>query len=157
MAMTMITDPDSGPLFSGVNSGDDLNSGTLYVLRSLSDLPFVKEHRSVVHKIGVTGGEVEKRIAIAKDDPTFLMADIEIIATYKLANINRSKLENIIHRFFSASKLHIEIRDRFGKLVKVREWFLVPLFIIDEMVEKIKDGTVSNYYYDPASVELKQR
>jgi hypothetical protein len=150
-----ISDTHSGPLFSGENSEDDLDSGTIYVLRSLSDHALVKENRSVVHKIGVTGGDVKIRLANAKNDPTFLMADVEIIATYKLANISRSKLENIIHRFFSTAKLDIEMKDRFGKPVKAQEWFLVPLFIIDEMVEKLKDGTISDYYYDPASVLLK--
>lgn len=150
-----ITNPTAGPLFSGENSEGDLESGTIYVLRSLSDHPTVKENRDVVHKIGVTGGDVQKRITNAKNDPTFLMADVEIIATYKLANISRSKLENIIHRFFSTAKLDIEIKDRFGKPVTAREWFLVPVFVIDEMVEKIKDGSVSNYFYDPASAQLK--
>ncbi len=79
-----------------------------------------------------------------------------IIATYKLANINPTKLEKIIHKFFGAAKLDIETKDRFGRAVKAQEWFLVPVFIIDEMVEKIKDGTVSDYYYDPASVILKK-
>jgi len=150
-----ITDGNSGPLFSGENSEDDLFSGTIYVLRSLSDHPLVKENRNLVHKIGVTGGDVKLRLANAKNDPTFLMADVEIIATYKLANISRTKLEKIIHRFFSPAKLDIEMLDRFGKPVKANEWFLVPIFIIDEMVERIKDGTVSDYYYDPASVVLK--
>lgn len=151
-----ITDSSAGPLFSGENSEDDQESGTVYVLRSLSDHLTIKENREIVHKIGVTGGAVEKRFANAKNDPTFLMADVEIVATYKLSNINRTKLENIIHRFFSAARLDIEIMDRFGKPVKAREWFLVPIFIINEMVEKIKDGTVSNYYYDPTSAELKK-
>jgi hypothetical protein len=151
-----IKEANSGPLFSGENSEGDLHSGTIYVLRSLSDHPLVKENRSLVHKIGVTGGDVKIRIANAKNDPTFLLADIEIIATYKLANISRTKLEKLIHRFFSAAKLDIEMKDRFGKQVKAQEWFLVPLFIIDEMVEKIKDGSVSDYYYDPASAELKR-
>jgi hypothetical protein len=102
----------------------------------------------------VTGGDVKKRIANAKNDPTFLMADVEIIATYKLANINRVKLEKVIHKFFNNSKLEVEINDRFGKPVRAHEWFLMPLFIIDEMVEKIKDGTISDYFYDPSSVKL---
>jgi hypothetical protein len=150
-----ITNPSAGPLFSGENSDDDLASGTIYVLRSLSDHPTVKENRDVVHKIGVTGGDVKKRIANAKNDPTFLMAGVEVVATYKLANINRSKLESLIHKFFSSAKLDIEITDRFGKHVTAQEWFLVPIFVIEEMVEKVKDGTISDCYYDPASAELK--
>ena len=114
----------------------------------MSDHPTINESRDIIHKIGVTGGEVEKRVVNAKNDPTFLMAEVEIVATYKLANINRVKLESIIHRFFNSAKLDIEILDRFGKPVKSREWFLVPIFIVDEMVEKIKEGTLSDYYYD---------
>ncbi|MGV3609661.1 MAG: GIY-YIG nuclease family protein [Fluviicola sp.] len=145
-----------GSLFSGESSEGDIESGTIYVLRSRSNHPIVKENRTIVHKIGVTGGEIEKRIANAKYDPTFLMADVEIIASYKLANINRMKLEKLIHKFFNETKLNIEIKDRFGKLVKAQEWFLVPLFIIDEMVERIQDGTISEYYYDLSSAQIKR-
>lgn len=151
-----ITDPSLGPLFSGENSPDDQETGTIYVLQSLSNHPLVRENKDVVHKIGVTGGDVKRRMANAKNDPTFLMADVEIVATYKLANINRVKLENIVHKFFDSAKLEIEVKDRFGKPVKAREWFLVPLFIIDEVVDKIKDGTIGDYYYDPTSAELKR-
>jgi hypothetical protein len=90
-------------------------SGTIYVLRSKSSLPIVTENRDVLHKIGVTSGKVERRIANAKLDPTFLMAEVEIVATYELYNINRSKLENLIHRIFDPVRLDIEIKDRFGK------------------------------------------
>lgn len=152
-----ITDSNSGPLFSGLSSEDDQESGTIYVLRSKSDHPTINESREIIHKIGVTGGEVEKRIFNAKNDPTFLMADVEVVATYKLANINRVKLESIIHKFFSSAKLDIEIIDRFGKPVKAREWFLVPIFIIDEMVEKIKGGSLSEYYYDTETAEIIKR
>ncbi len=149
-----ITDADDGPLFSDEMSEDDLESGTIYVLRSKSDLDTVRDRRDVVHKIGVTGGEVEKRIVNAKNDPTFLLSDVQIVATYKLANINRIKLENLIHKFLSPARLDIEIKDRFGKPVRAREWFLVPFFIIDEMVEKIKEGNLSGYYYDPNTARL---
>jgi hypothetical protein len=151
-----ITDPKLGGLFSDQSSEDDQASGTIYVLRSLSNHPTIQENREVIHKIGVTGGEVKTRIVNAKNDPTFLMAEVEIVATYKLANINRVKLEKVIHKFFEPAKLEIEIKDRFGKPVKAREWFLVPLFVIDEMVEKIKDGTIGDCYYDPASAGLKR-
>ena len=104
-----ITDTSLGPLFSGERSEDDQESGTIYVLRSFSNHPIIKESRDIVHKIGVTGGKVKTRISNAKNDPTFLMAEVEIVATYKLANINRVKLENVIHKFFDSVKLDIEI------------------------------------------------
>ena len=150
----IISDPSAGPLFSENVEEDDAASGIIYVLRSKSDHPTVKEHREVLHKIGVTGGSVEKRIANAAHDATFLLADVEIVATYELFNINRTKLENLIHKFFDAARLEIEIKDRFGNPVVPREWFLVPLFAIDEAVEKIKDGSITDYEYDPSSAKL---
>jgi len=151
-----ITDPKLDGLFSGEISEDDQSSGTIYVLRSQSTHPTVQESRDVIHKIGVTSSDIKKRIANAKNEPTFLMAEVEVVATYQLANINRFKLENLIHQFFDHARIDIEIKDRFGKPVKVREWFLVPLFIIDEMVEKIKARTINDYYYDPASAALRR-
>ena len=87
-------------------------------------------------------------------DPTFLMADVEIIATYELYNINRTKLENLIHRIFGTARLDIEIKDRFGQPIIPREWFLVPLFVIDEAIKRIKDGTITGYTYDPKTASL---
>jgi hypothetical protein len=115
----------------------------------------VAANRDVLHKIGVTGGKVETRIANAKLDPTFLMADVEIVATYALYNINRTKLENVIHRIFGPAQLDVEIKDRFGQPVIPREWFLVPLFVVDEAVAKIKDGTIADYIYDPHTATLR--
>src|SRR5947208_14408689 len=85
-----ITDPVAGPLFAEESEDGDLASGTIYVLRSKSDHPAVVGNRDVLHKIGVTGADVQRRIASAKFDPTFLMADVEIVATYELYNISRS-------------------------------------------------------------------
>ncbi|MFV0296490.1 MAG: GIY-YIG nuclease family protein [Hyphomicrobiaceae bacterium] len=81
-------------------------------------------------------------------------AEVEIIATYDLVNINRTKLENLIHRVFGPARLDVEIKDRFGKPVIPREWFLVPLFVIDEAVERIKDGTIGDVVYDPQQARL---
>jgi hypothetical protein len=95
-----------------------------------------------------------RRVANARLDPTFLMADVEVVATYKLSNINRARLENLIHRIFSPAQLNIEIKDRFGNPVVPREWFLVPRFVIDEAVEKIRNGSISNFRYDPKAASL---
>lgn len=152
-----VTDPSAGPLFADNSADGDEASGTIYVLRSKSDLPLVKEHRDVLHKIGVTSGKVERRIANAKTDPTFLLAEVEIVATYELYNINRTKLENLIHRIFDPARLDIEINDRFGNPVVPREWFLVPFGAVDEAVERIKDGSIRNYLYDPKEAQLVKR
>ncbi len=149
-----ITDPSAGPLFDNTIDDDDKNSGTIYVLRSKSHLPIVQQNREVLHKIGVTGGSVERRIANAVHDATYLLADVEVVATYQLFNINRTKLENLIHKFFASARLDIGIKDRFGQPVQPREWFLVPLYAIDQAVEHIKDGTIDQYRYDPLNAAL---
>jgi hypothetical protein len=149
-----ITDPVAGPLFSDQLGEDDQAAGTIYVLRSKSENPTVAANRDLIHKIGVTNLPVEQRIAGARLQPTFLMADVEVVATYELYNISRVKLENLIHRVFDSARLDIEIKDRFGHPVVPREWFLVPLFVIDEAVEKIRNETISKFRYDPKSASL---
>ena len=150
----LITNPSAGPLFADEPDGDDLANGTIYVLRSKSDDPVFAANRDVLHKIGVTGGKIETRLANAALDPTFLLADVEVVATYVLYNVNRVKLENLIHRVFDPAQLDIELRDRFGNPVKPREWFLVPLFVVNEVVERIKDGSITQYVYDPTGARL---
>ena len=150
-----LSEIDMGPLFGGEAEPDDIESGTIYVLRSLSSHPFVAEHRELIHKIGVTGGRVQARIAAAKTDATYLLADVEVVASYKLHNLNRIRLENIIHRLFGAAQLDLTIEDRFGQPVKPKEWFLVPLSVIDEAVRCIRDGTVTDVIYNPAKAQLE--
>ena len=149
-----ITKTDFGPLFSDDHDESDLTTGYIYVLRSKSEHPFVLEHRDVLHKIGVTGGDVKSRIANAKKDPTYLLADVEIVATFKLANVNRKKLEALLQKFFGSARLDLELKDRFGAQVEPREWFLVPLPVIDEVIQKIKEGTIGKYRYDPEAARL---
>lgn len=166
-ASRRITNPDFGPLFSHLEAADDfaplfsdaeaegdLPTGYIYVLRSKSDHPFVAEHRSVIHKIGVTGGDVKSRIANARKDPTYLLADVEIVAKFKLANINRKRLEALLQRFFSNARLDLELKDRFDIPVKPKEWFLVPLEVIAEVIEKIKEGTIDQFRYDLETASL---
>ncbi|MEO5867976.1 MAG: GIY-YIG nuclease family protein [Sphingomonas sp.] len=152
-----VTVPDAGPLFGGApNEPDQLPTGTLYVLRSRSTHPTIAAHRDLIHKIGITGGPVEARIAGAADDATYLLADVDIVATYKLYDVNRPRLEALIHRVLDSVRFEAEIPDRFGKLVRPREWFLVPLSIIDQIVERVADGTVVGMIYDPATAALKR-
>ncbi|MCK9192454.1 MAG: GIY-YIG nuclease family protein [Nevskia sp.] len=150
----LITEPAAGPLFGESAEPDDIESGTIYVLQSLSKHPFVAEHRELIHKIGVTGGKVEARIAGAEKDATYLLAGVDIVATYTLHNLNRSRLENIFHRLFGTVQLDLTIEDRFGNPVKPREWFLVPLQVIDEAVQRIRDGSITDVVYDPESARL---
>jgi hypothetical protein len=153
-ASRRIVEPRLEPLFSDIEEEGDLTTGYIYVLRSKSDHPFIAEHRSVVHKIGVTGGNVKSRIANAKNDSTYLLADVEVVATVKLANINAKRLEALIHKFFSGARLVLTIKDRFGIDVESREWFLIPLPVIEEVIDKISNGTIGNFRYDAENARL---
>jgi hypothetical protein len=152
-----ITESSAGPLFGAEAGDDDQASGIIYVLRSKSDHPVVAANRDVIHKIGVTNSSVKQRIAGARLEPTFLMADVEVVATYELFNINRTKLENLLHRVFAAAQLDIEIKDRFGKPSVPREWFLAPLPVIDDVIEKLKNGSLTEFEYDPSTATLTNR
>jgi hypothetical protein len=153
-ASRRITEPDFGPLFSADAAEDDLPTGYIYVLRSKSENPFVAEHRSVIHKIGVTGGDVKSRVANAKKDPTYLLADVEIVATFKLANINRQRLEALLHKFFGSARLDLKLQDRFNGQVEPREWFLVPLPVIEQAIEMLRAGSIGNFRYDPNTARV---
>lgn len=149
-----VTEPTAGPLFDAPEDSEHLETGTLYVLRSRSTHPTIAAHRDLVHKIGITGGSVERRIAGAIDDPTFLLADVDLIATYKLFNIDRPRLERLIHRVLDSVRFDAELTDRFGKPFRPREWFLVPLPVIDEIVQRIENGTLAGMKYDRQTVSL---
>jgi hypothetical protein len=149
-----ITTPDLGPLFSPIQAADDLPTGCIYVLRSRSDHPFIAKHRSVIHKIGVTIGDVESRVANAKKDPTYLLAEVEIVAIFKLANIDHKKLETVLHKVFDSARLELTLPDRFGIPVQPREWFLVPLEAIEEAIEKIKEESIDRFRYDLKTASL---
>ncbi len=160
-----ITTPDLGPLFSKSTppsetppqppDSKDSPSGCIYILRSQSEDPFIAEHRSVIHKIGVTGGDVNKRITNAAKDPTYLLAPVEVVAQFQLTNINRQKLEALLHQFFDAVRLNVTLQDRFGIPVQPREWFLVPLPAIEAAIAKIQNGTLDQWHYDPETTQLK--
>jgi hypothetical protein len=163
-----ITKPDAGPLFvaeeaapspvfSSEAEDSETEDGTIYVLRSLSAQPFVAEHRQVFHKIGVTGGDVATRIAGANKSPTYLLADVEVVATYKVYGVQCRRLEALIHKVFAPALFDLSIPDRFGNEVKPREWFLVPLPAIDAAVQRIRDGSIVDYQYDPTAGQLVNR
>lgn len=147
-------EPPPGPLFGDTAEPDDIETGTIYVLRSLSPHPFVAEHRALIHKIGVTGGKVATRIADAENDATYLLAPVEVVAEYKLHNVSRSKMEAIFHRLFAGVQLDVSIDDRFGRPVKPKEWFVVPLQVIDEAVTRIRDGSITAMVYEPRMARL---
>lgn len=150
-----IIKPELG-LFADTDDEESVPTGYIYVLRSNSDIPYITENRSVIHKIGVTGGDVSRRISNASKDATYLLSDVEVVASYKLSNIKPIKLEKLLHRFFDNARLNIMIEDRFGNPINPKEWFLLTRDVIDEAVKKITDGTIDQYHFDINTASIKQ-
>lgn len=150
-----ITKSDLGPLFNTEISEGDVISGTIYVLRSKSEHPYIAEHRELIHKVGVTTQpSVASRIADAANHATYLLADVEVVAEYQLVGIAPASFEKLLHRILASAQLDLTIKDRFGKPVRPREWFLVPLGVIQEIIERIQDGTITDYEYRPGQGRL---
>ena len=151
-----ITDISMGPLFDDQPQEGDNASGVIYVCRSQSDHPLIEGNRSNIHKIGVTSKDPSHRLSGAENDPTFLFAKADLVASFELFNIKRNKLETLLHKIFASARLEVEIPDRFGKAYHPKEWFCVPLETIQDAVEKIKDGSIVDYRFNVESGVLEK-
>lgn len=127
---------------------DDVQNGYIYVLRSLSRNPKIRQMRNL-YKIGYCSGDVTTRIQNAAKKPTYLMSDVEVILTARCYNLYVPYLEANIHRFFSGTNLQLEIRDNQGVLHYPREWFVVPLSVVEEAIQLIVKKEIEHYKYNP--------
>ena len=130
------------------SDADDIVTGYIYVLRSCSELPEVAGLPDL-YKIGFTTNSVEERIANAANDPTYLMAPVQIVATYKVVNLNSQKFEELIHKVLRTVQLAVKVRDADGVEHQPREWFVVPLGIVEQLIARILDGSIVDYVYNP--------
>lgn len=135
---------------------DDEVSGYIYVLRSLSDDPQISSIKNL-HKIGFSRGVVEERIKNAEKSPTYLMAQVEVVASYRTYNLRASALENLLHRVFAEVRLDIAQIDRKGRDYDPFEWFVVPRAVIDQAVELIITGEIVDYAYVSDTQTLRRR
>jgi hypothetical protein len=141
-----ISNPEQGPLFSPPPDPDRL-TGYVYVARAETP-PEALRNFDNLYKVGVTSGSPKARIAGAKDDPTFLFGRAVLLKHYAIYNSDPRQVEAKLHAFLSGVCLDLEIQDRFNKPYKPREWFLVPMPIIDEIVDRIIDQSLARYRYD---------
>jgi len=134
---------------------EDKESGYIYILSSLSNDPKVA-NISNLYKIGFSRGTVEQRIKNALNDPTYLMAPVKVVATYKAYNMDTHKFEHLLHRVLADAKLDVTLTDKEGRSYIPTEWFIVPLDIIDQIVQLIITGEITNFVYNPELCELKE-
>jgi hypothetical protein len=127
---------------------DDNVTGYIYVLSSLSENPTIKVEKNL-YKIGFTTTNVEQRIANAENEPTYLMAPVKIVAVYKVVNLNSQKFEDLIHQLLKAVQYKVAVYDKEGVAHQPQEWFVVPLPVVDVIIQKIMDGSIVGYSYNP--------
>ena len=148
----IVSDTDSeaeNELFKNANivNEEDLETGWIYILKSKSTNKSISEIKDL-YKIGFSKVDVRDRIKNAAKEPTYLMADVHIVSTYKCYNVNPHKFEQLLHRFFAEVCLNVDIHDNKGRRITPREWFIVPLPIIDKVIELILSGEIVEYRYD---------
>lgn len=137
-------------------ASDDKVTGYIYVLSSLSDNPDIKTEKNL-YKIGFTTDRVEDRIANAEKDPTYLMAPVRIVATYKVVNMNSQKFEDLVHQLLKPVQFLVSVFDDKGTEHEPQEWFIVPLPVVDVIIQKIMDGSIVGYTYNPQMECLEKR
>ncbi len=130
----------------GITS-DDKETGFIYVLESQSQDDRITSIKNLF-KIGYSKIAVEDRIKNAEKEPTYLMAPVRIMGAWQCYNMNPQKLEQLLHNFFGASCLNIDITDAKGKLHRPQEWFLAPMSVIEKTIEMIVSGEIVGYRYD---------
>ena len=135
---------------------EDKVTGYIYILSSLSSNPVVKKEKNL-YKIGFTTNSVEQRIANAENDPTYLMAPVKIVATYKVVNMNSQMFEDLVPQLLMPVQFQVTVFDEQGKEHQPQEWFVVPLPVVDVIIKKIMDGTIVGYTYNPQQECLEKR
>ncbi len=131
----------------GVIKEEDELSGYIYILKSLSNNAEIQSLQNL-YKVGFSTTKVEKRIINAENEPTYLMAPVSIVAEYESYNMNTQKFEKLLHMFFADVCLDIEVADGKGKMHQPREWFVVPLDMINQAIQLVVHKQIQHYRYD---------
>ena len=137
-------------------ASEDKVTGYIYVLSSLSENPDICSVKNL-YKIGFTTNSVEQRICNAENEPTYLMAPVKIVATYKVVNLHSQKFEDIIHQLLKPVQFQVTVFDNEGVGHQPQEWFIVPLPVVDVIIHKIMDGTIVGYTYNPQMACLEKQ
>lgn len=134
-------------------SDEDEKSGYIYILESKSSDDKITSIKNL-YKIGYSTIPVKERIKNAINEPTYLMAPVKIVSVYETYNMNTQKFEQLIHKFFGKVCLNVDIFGESGKRYTPREWFILPLEVIEQVIELIITGEIINYRYDIKTEEL---
>ncbi|MBZ1354181.1 MULTISPECIES: GIY-YIG nuclease family protein [unclassified Streptococcus] len=123
-------------VMGGVSPSERITTGYIYVVKSLSTNPQIAGI-SNLYKIGFTQEKIEKRLANAEKEGTYLYAPVHLVASFEVQNFSARKLETTLHHYFSDKQLEVELTAPNGENFVPKEWFLVSLDEIQEAIYKI--------------------
>lgn len=130
-------------------------NGYIYVVATENKNTALDKYRDNLYKIGYTRNEVYKRLIDAEISTTYLEAPVRLIGKVGCNNnIDPRVVEKKIHSVLSVCRLKISLISAYGQIYKPREWFHVPLETIKEVIKRIGDNTIDDYYIDPISKKL---
>jgi Meiotically Up-regulated Gene 113 (MUG113) protein len=150
-----VVDAGQNELFNNGHQvgAEDNITGHIYVLRSLSQKPEIREMKNL-YKIGFSAQPVKERIVNAAKEPTYLMADVKLVIEYDTYNMDPQKFESLLHRFFAKACVNFDIYDENGQRHSPREWFVVPIPVIETAVKLLINGEIVNYLYNASTSEI---
>lgn len=133
----------------------DIIKGYIYVLKSLSEDEKINTVKDL-YKIGFSTTPVATRIKDAEKDPTYLMAPVKVVDSYILTGeYNPQKIEHFLHRIFADAALDLTIIDASGREYRPKEWYSVPLPVVEQAVNLLQNGDIVNYHYDHIEQRIK--
>ncbi len=131
----------------------DKRTGVIYILRSLSKDPALVGIRNL-HKIGYSEKALEKRLAGAERQQTYLEAPVQIVASFECYNLDPRRFERLVHAMLHQQRVNVLLHSRDGSTYRPREWFDVELDAAREIVTRIVDGTIVKYRVDNTTGRL---
>lgn len=133
---------------SGTIDEQDIQTGWIYILRSKSLHPEIIAAKDL-YKIGFSTIDVAERIRFSAQEATYLYSDVEVVASYACYNLNTQQFEKLVHRFFGECCMNVDVFDKEGKRYSPREWFIVPLSVIEQAIDLIISRQIVHFKYDP--------
>ena len=140
----------SDPYHKNDITNQDKVTGHIYILSSLSENPEIKS-KNDLYKIGFCTTSIEERIKNAENETTFLMSPVKVVSAYRTFNLDPQKFENIIHNFFLERCLDLKVADKKGNYKMPKEWYIVPINVIEEIIQLIINNKHQDYKFDHLS------
>lgn len=134
----------------------DRRTGVVYIVKSLSNNPALAQFPRL-YKIGYTELTVDERIRNAERDIAFLEGPVQKVTEFECYNMNPQRFESLVHGFLAVQRLNVDLIGKDGKHYRPREWFAVSLEVAREVINRIIDGTITQYRMDNTTGQMVKK